>query len=89
MCSPLTRCLTPATYIWISIALGCADNGDPKDPPTSEVQPAAVDDAAAAENGPWVPIPVTVGKATTRSVVASSVCVMISDYFLTKLLIIM
>jgi phospholipid/cholesterol/gamma-HCH transport system permease protein len=29
-----------------------------------------------------------VGKATTRSVVASSVCVMISDYFLTKLLII-
>ncbi len=30
-----------------------------------------------------------VGKATTRSVVASSVCVMISDYFLTKLLIIM
>ena len=30
-----------------------------------------------------------VGKATTRSVVASSVCVMISDYFLTKLLIIL
>ena len=30
-----------------------------------------------------------VGKATTRSVVASSICVMISDYFLTKLLIIM
>ncbi len=29
-----------------------------------------------------------VGKATTRSVVASSICVMISDYFLTKLLII-
>ena len=29
-----------------------------------------------------------VGKATTRSVVASSVCVMISDYILTKLLII-
>ena len=29
-----------------------------------------------------------VGKATTRSVVASSVCVMISDYFLTKLLLI-
>jgi phospholipid/cholesterol/gamma-HCH transport system permease protein len=29
-----------------------------------------------------------VGKATTRSVVASSVCVMVSDYFLTKLLII-
>jgi len=30
-----------------------------------------------------------VGKATTRSVVASSVCVMISDFFLTKLLIIL
>ncbi len=30
-----------------------------------------------------------VGKATTRSVVASSVCVMISDYFLTKLFIIL
>jgi len=30
-----------------------------------------------------------VGKATTRSVVASSVCVMISDYFLTKLLVIL
>ena len=30
-----------------------------------------------------------VGKATTRSVVASSVCVMISDYFLTKLLLIL
>ena len=30
-----------------------------------------------------------VGKATTRSVVTSSVCVMISDYFLTKLLIIL
>jgi phospholipid/cholesterol/gamma-HCH transport system permease protein len=29
-----------------------------------------------------------VGKATTRSVVASSVCIMISDYFLTKLLLI-
>jgi len=29
-----------------------------------------------------------VGKATTRSVVATSVCVMISDYFLTKLLVI-
>lgn len=29
-----------------------------------------------------------VGKATTRSVVTSSVCIMISDYFLTKLLII-
>jgi phospholipid/cholesterol/gamma-HCH transport system permease protein len=31
---------------------------------------------------------VGVGRATTRSVVAASVCVMISDYFLTKLLII-
>jgi phospholipid/cholesterol/gamma-HCH transport system permease protein len=30
-----------------------------------------------------------VGKATTRSVVTSSVCVMVSDYFLTKLLIIL
>lgn len=30
-----------------------------------------------------------VGKATTRSVVTSSVCIMISDYFLTKLLIIL
>ncbi|MFH1942764.1 MAG: ABC transporter permease [bacterium] len=30
-----------------------------------------------------------VGKATTRSVVASSVCIMVSDYFLTKLLIIL
>ena len=30
-----------------------------------------------------------VGKATTRSVVAASVCVMVSDYFLTKLLVIM
>lgn len=30
-----------------------------------------------------------VGKATTRSVVASSICVMISDFFLTKLLIIL
>ena len=29
-----------------------------------------------------------VGKATTRSVVTSSVCIMISDYFLTKLLVI-
>jgi len=29
-----------------------------------------------------------VGKATTRSVVTSSVCIMISDYFLTKLLLI-
>jgi len=29
-----------------------------------------------------------VGKATTRSVVATSVCVMVSDYFLTKLLVI-
>jgi phospholipid/cholesterol/gamma-HCH transport system permease protein len=29
-----------------------------------------------------------VGKATTRSVVASSVCVMVADYFLTKLLVI-
>ena len=29
-----------------------------------------------------------VGKATTRSVVATSVCVMIADYFLTKLLVI-
>ena len=30
-----------------------------------------------------------VGKATTRSVVAASVCVMVSDYFLTKLLVIL
>ena len=30
-----------------------------------------------------------VGKATTRSVVTSSVCVMVSDFFLTKLLIIL
>ena len=29
-----------------------------------------------------------VGDATTKSVVATSVCVMISDYFLTKLLVI-
>lgn len=66
MCSPLTICLTLATYAWIPIPLGCPENGDPKYPPTSEVQLAAVNDAAAAENGPWVPIPVTVGKATTR-----------------------
>ena len=30
-----------------------------------------------------------VGKATTRSVVAASVCVMVADYFLTKLLVIL
>jgi phospholipid/cholesterol/gamma-HCH transport system permease protein len=30
-----------------------------------------------------------VGKATTRSVVASSICVMISDFFITKLLLIL
>ena len=66
MCSPLTLCRTLATYAWISIPLGCADNGDPKNPPTSEVQPAAVNDAEPAGNKPWVPIPVTVGIATTR-----------------------